>query len=156
MLLPRLCLSRYAIFVLLGLHLPASAGVLDAPDCAATIKDLRVLLGDQTFPLKWEETTMSDGKPLLVSIVEKEGALSLQFIKTSEGLWAQAAGVLCKAGSDFEVRFAAEQVRVGPAAHWVLRFALGGGGKFTLTTLGANQLRIATNGWSGTFSPVER
>lgn len=99
---------------------------------------------------------MTDGKPLLVSILEQEGSLSLQFIKTSEGLWAQAAGVLCKAGSGFEVRFAAEQIRVGPAAHWALRFTLGGGGKFTLTTLGAAKLQIATNGWSGTFSPAER
>jgi hypothetical protein len=156
MRLSRLCLTRYAILVFLGLQLPAPAGALDAPGCAATIKDLRTVLGDQTFPLKWEETSMTDGKPLLVSILEQDDALSLQFIKTSEGLWAQAAGVLCRAGPDFEIRFAAEQIRVGPAAHWVLRFALRGGGKFTLATLGATKLRIATNGWSGTFSPAER
>jgi hypothetical protein len=121
--------------------------------CAATISELRVMLGDQTFPLKWEETSMDDGKPMVVSILENNGYLFLEFIKTREGLWAESAGVICKTGKDFETRFTGEQIRMGPAANWVLRSALGNGGKFTLTRIGSEQLRIATSGWSGIFSP---
>ncbi|MDP2784949.1 MAG: hypothetical protein Q8O38_10220, partial [Sulfurimicrobium sp.] len=118
-----------------------------------TIGELRVMLGDQAFPLKWEEATMDDGKPLVVSILEKNGSLFLEFIKTREGLWAESAGVICKTGTDLETRFTGEQIRLGPAAGWVLRYTLRNGGKFTLTKLGAGQLRIATSGWGGIFSP---
>ena len=124
--------------------------------CAATISELRVMLGEQKFPLKWEETTMDDGKPLVVSIVENNGSLFLEFIKTSEGLWAQSPGVICKAGADLEAQFTGEQIRLGPAATWVLRLALRNGGKFTLSKFGSDQLRIATSGWKGTFSPSTR
>ncbi len=96
---------------------------------------------------------MGDGKPLVVSILERNGALFLEFIKTREGLWAQSEGRICRAGTDFEIRFDAGQIHLGPAANWVLRLALGNGGKFTLTRLAPDQLRIATAGWSGTFSP---
>jgi hypothetical protein len=123
--------------------------------CATSLGDLRVLLGDPAFPLTWEETTMGDGKPLVVSIGEKNGALLLVFTKTREGLWAESGGALCQAGADLEIRFARQQIRVGPAAGWIVRHALGNGGKFTLTTLGAERLRIATGGWDGIFVPVK-
>lgn len=100
---------------------------------------------------------MDDGKPLVVSILEKNGVLFLEFTKTREGLWAESTGIICKtSGTDLETRFNGEQVRLGPAASWILRQALGSGGKFTLTKLGPEQLRIATNGWSGSFSPLPR
>ncbi len=111
------------------------------------------MLGDQNFPMKWEETTMDDGKPLVVSIAENKGSLFLEFTKTSEGLWAESPGVICKTGADLEAQFTGEQIHLGPAANWVLRYALRNGGKFTLTKLGADQLRIATSGWTGVFSP---
>ncbi len=99
---------------------------------------------------------MSDGKPLVVTIGEKNGFLSLEFIKTNEGLWAEGAGVICKAGADLEVRFSAGQMRLGPAANWAMRFSLGNGGKFTLAKLGPEQLKIATSGWSGIFAPTSK
>ncbi|NMM26587.1 MAG: hypothetical protein HHJ12_04665 [Glaciimonas sp.] len=138
--------------LLLSLNSPAHA----SQTCAATINELQVMLGNQAFPLKWEETTMEDGKPLLVSIFEKKGALFLEFVKTREGLWAESVGVICKTGADLEIRFTGEQIRLGPAANWMLRYALKSGGKFTLTRLGSEQLRIATSGWSGIFSPGEK
>ena len=99
---------------------------------------------------------MDDGKPLVLSIVESDGSLLLGFTKTGEGLWAESFGVICKSGSDLEARFSAKQIRLGPAAGWLLRSALKGGGKFTLTKLGTDQLRIATRGWRGEFSAVVR
>lgn len=122
-----------------------------AQPCAATIAELRLLAGDVALPLVWEETTMADGKPLRVAISESQGALFVIFIKAREGLWAESAGRICKAGADLEVRFASGQIRLGPAANWMLRAVLGQGGSFTLTRLGADRLRIATTGWSGEF-----
>jgi hypothetical protein len=151
-----LVMSRKYVWILLPLLLSLNSRAQEAPTCAATISELRVLLGDQAFAVNWQETTMEDGKPLVVSIHEKKGALFLEFIKTREGLWAESAGVICKTGAGLEIRFSAKQIRFGPAANWVLRYALGNGGKFTLTKLGSDQLRIATSGWNGIFSPMDR
>ncbi|MDP1928956.1 MAG: hypothetical protein Q8K62_10650 [Thiobacillus sp.] len=124
--------------------------------CATTLSELGVMLGNQAFPPKWEEITMDDGKPLVMSVVENNGFLFLEFTKTGEGLWAESRGVICKTGTDFEARFAGNQIRLGPAANWMLRTALRNGGKFTLSKLGSDQLRIATSGWSGVFSPAAK
>ena len=140
----------------LSLLLSQSGQAQTTPACAATLSELKLLLGDPGFPMAWEETSMDDGKPLRVSILEKEGSLWLEFIKTREGLWAQSAGVICRAGQGFETRFGPEQIHLGPAANWVLRLALANGGKFTLTRLESNRLRIAGGGWRGTFLPVEK
>jgi len=151
-----LAMCRKYLFLLLLLLLPLNGEAQESQACAATISELRVILGDQTFPLKWEETTMDDGKPLVVSILEKNGNLFLEFIKTKEGLWAESIGVMCKSGSDIETRFTGDQIRLGPAANWLLRQALRRDGKFRLTRIGTGQLRIATNGWSGIFSPIAK
>lgn len=138
------------------LWLPLSSHAQGAEKCVATIAELKELLDDQAFSSKWEETTMDDGKPLMVTIVEKDGALSVAFVKSTKGLWADISGVICKTDKDLEIRFTAEQIRFGPAASWVLRYALSGGGKFTLTRIDAKQLRVATTGWSGVFVPTEK
>jgi hypothetical protein len=127
-----------------------------AQPCAATISELRALLADQSWPLKWRETTMDDGKPLVLSILERNGSLFLKFDKTGDGLWAEGAGIVCPKGNDLEVRFVGEQVRLGPAANWTTQFTFANGGEFTLTKLGAEQLRIDTTGWSGTFTSRPR
>jgi hypothetical protein len=144
---------RKCSLILLPLLLSLSSHAQEPQSCAVTISELRVILGDQAFPLKWEETTMKDGKPLLVTIFEKKNLLFLQFIKAREGLWAESAGVICKTSVGLEIQFSGEHIRLGPAANWVLRYALGNGGKFTLTKLGSEKLRITTIGWSGMFSP---
>lgn len=142
----RSCLA----FALVLLSLPAQA---DGPHvCAAALGDLHALAGDGRFPLLWEETTMGDGKPLVVSISESGGRLVLRFDKSREGLWAEGAGLICKTREGMEARFAADQLRLGPAANWVMRAVLRRGGNFTLTPLDAGRLRIATAGWSGTFA----
>lgn len=146
-------MHRKSLLLFLPLLLPMNSEAHASQTCAATISELRVMLADQAFPLIWEETSMDDGKPLVVSIREKNGNILLEFIKTREGLWAESAGVICKTGTDIETRFAGKDVRLGPAANWVLRYALGDGGKFTLTRMGPEQLKIATSGWSGVFSP---
>ena len=123
-----------------------------SPNCATTLSELKTMMGEQAFPLKWEETSMDDGKPLLVNITESKGMLNMRFTKTGEGLWAESGGVLCKTETGLETRFSGDQIHVGPAANWVLRYALKKGGKFTLTQVGTDQLHIATSGWRGTFS----
>ena len=143
---------RYFL-MLLVLLLSDSSEARESPTCAASINELRLVVGDETFPLKWVETTMTDQKPLVVSILERNGTLLLEFIKTSEGLWVESAGVICSKDADLEIRFTAEQIRMGPAANWLLRSLLGNDGKFTMTKLGHGQFRLTTNGWSGIFSP---
>lgn len=123
--------------------------------CAATVTELRVLLGDPAFPLKWEEITMDDGKPLRVSILEKKKSLLLDFTKTREGMWAESSGSICKTTAGLEIGFTREQIRMGPAASWLMRLSLVNGGTLTLTRLGTEQLRIATDGWNGIFVPVK-
>jgi hypothetical protein len=142
----------HILFVLWFLAL-AGVDALAAPACVTSINELRNVLGDQRASLQWEETSMDDGKPLVVSIFESKGALVLEFVKTKEGLWAEGSGAICGAGANFEISFDKNQLRMGPASGWLLRSLLGQGGKFTLTRLSADQLRIATSGWSGTFVP---
>jgi len=141
------------LIFLLPLLLPLAGEARESQACAATIEELKVALGDPSFPLRWEETTMQDGKPLVVSILERDGSLLLEFIKTREGLWVKTTGVICRTVSGLEARFDGAQVQFGPAANWALRYAMGSGGTFKLTRTGANQLEIASTGWHGIFSP---
>ncbi|MFZ4539132.1 hypothetical protein [Propionivibrio sp.] len=137
------------------LHLlTLSAHAHDAHGCAATIKDLRILADDPSFARRWSEVSMDDGKPLVVTIVERNGALLLEFIKTGEGLWAEISGVICNNGVDLELRMSKEQISLGPAAHWMLSIALANGGIFTLRRRMSSQLQIETQGWSGRFVPT--
>lgn len=123
-----------------------------ASSCASTIAGLRSLLADESFALEWRETTMDDEKPLVLSVLERDGTLFLMFVKTGEGLWAEGAGVVCREGPYFEMRLAAERLKIGPAAGWAARYALANGAQFTLARLGAQRLRIETVGWSGVFA----
>jgi hypothetical protein len=146
----RICLCSF-----LTVLLPFNSHAQVSEKCVSTMVELKALLNDQAFSLQWEETTMDDGKPLMVSISDKNGVLSVEFIKTTKGLWANISGEICKTDKDIEIRFTAEQIRFGPAASWILRYALSNGGKFTLTRIGDKQLRVATTGWSGIFAPIE-
>ena len=149
-------MSRRHILFCLCLLALAGADALAAPACVTSINELRNVLGDQRASLQWEETSMNDGKPLVVSIFESKGALVLEFIKTKEGLWAEGTGAVCGSGATLEISFEKDQLRMGPASGWLLRSLLGQGGQFTLTRLGSDQLRIATSGWSGTFVPKSK
>lgn len=148
-------IRRIFLCVLLTLLLPLSSQAQGAEKCVSTIGEVKDLFNDQAFSLKWQETTMDDGKPLIVSIAENNGVASVAFVKTTKGLWADITGVICKTDKDMEIRFTADQIRFGPAASWMLRYALSNGGKFTLTRIGAKQLQVATIGWSGIFVPIE-
>jgi hypothetical protein len=138
------------------LWLPFNSQARVAEICVSTIAELKVLLADPPISLRWEETTMDDAKPLVVSIAERNGALSVEFVKATKGVWADISGVICKSDKAMEMRFTAEQIHFGPAASWVLRYALGNGGKFTLTRLGEKQVQVQTTGWSGDFVAIEK
>lgn len=147
---------RLFLCIFWTLWLPLNSQAQVPEKCVSTITELKVLFADWPFSLKWEETTMDDGKPLVVSISENNGTLSVEFIKTTKGLWANISGVLCKTDQVMEIRFSAEQIHFGPGASWILRYALANGGKFTLTRAGGKQLQVQTTGWSGLFVPVEK
>lgn len=143
------------LLALLGC-VPGLATERDTAGCATTLAQLRILWTDPALPLRWEETSMDDGKPLVVTIAEEGGTLHLQFVKTGEGLWAESAAAICPAKDGaLETRFSRDQIKVGPAAGWLMRQSLGVGGRFTLSRLPNGQLRIATRGWKGQFAAAK-
>jgi hypothetical protein len=130
---------------------PAFAG---AP-CAQTLPALRDLLADPLFPLEWNETSMDDGKPMLFSILERDGALFLRFVKKGEGLWAEGVVSVCPKGAALEARLAGPGIHIGPAANWMVRSMLRGGAHLSLTRMGQAHLRVATPGWNAVFVSAE-
>jgi hypothetical protein len=124
-----------------------------ASPCASTIADLRALVDDPAFPLAWEETSMRDARPLLATLDERGGRLFISFVKTSEGLWAEGVARICRSGGALEATFAHGELRVGPAAGWLLRRGLENGAGITLKRVAPQELRIGTLGWSGSFAP---
>jgi len=143
-----------SLALLATLVLPCATHALELRHCAATFDELRSLAGDPAFPAKWEEVSMADGKPLVVSIKEHDGSLFLEFVKTHEGLWAEGPAAICAAAPGLEATIARNRIHIGPAAHWLLRHSLGAGARFRLGRLATGQLHIATPGWSGTFAPL--
>jgi hypothetical protein len=130
------------------LHAQEDAG------CASSIRELRGLTGDQRFPLRWEEVSMDDGRPMVVSIAEDRGALHLQFVKHGEGQWAEGAATICRKGEAFEATMTAQALQLGPAANWIVRMMLDEGAVFTLHLQPGNRMQIATSGWSASFVPA--
>lgn len=123
-----------------------------AKDCATDITSFRKLFSDANYPLVWEETTADDGKPLIVTISEKDGKLFLEFDKTREGLWASGTADICKE-EEIVADISKEKIKLGKAAHWVLKMSMKDGAKFTLTKLKPLVLKISTFGWKGEFVP---
>jgi len=149
-------LHRVIAGFFLMLALAVSCQAQTPEKCVSTLADLKQMLDDPTFSLTWEETTMDDGKPLVVTISEKDDALSVAFVKRTKGLWADISGEICKTDQALEIRFTGQQIHFGPAASWILRYMLGKGGKFTLTRISAQTLRVSTMGWSGDFVQVDK
>lgn len=150
-LLARSGLAVRAAPLLLSLAAASAA----ATPCATTIGEFKDLAGDAAFPLRWQETSMSDGKPLVVAIGEREGTLFLEFTKTREGLWAEGRAKVCSSGTRLEARLRPGTMQLGPAAHWIVRQSMGQGATFVLSRLPGGHLRIATPGWSGLFVPLQ-
>ena len=72
------CIAIWLLLLSLSVH------AHDAADCASTLSALRVLASDPLFSSRWAEVSMRDGKPLVVSIVERNGVLLLEFMKSGE------------------------------------------------------------------------
>lgn len=123
--------------------------------CASTVNELRVLLGDQNLPLHWKEVGGESMTPLMVDIHEQNGGLLLKLSKSEEGLWAESVGAICQSGAAAENQFIAEQVRLGPAASWLLRQVISPREIFTLTRMGSTRLRIAAGLWDGNFRSTD-
>ena len=125
---------------------PVSAG------CAEGVAGLRALLAQPSLPLRWTEIGMDDGRPLLLTITERDGALHLSFVKSGQGLWAEGGTRVCRRGAGIEARLDARDIRLGPAAHWALRFTMANGADFLLTPIGDSVLEVQASGWSGRFT----
>ena len=138
--------------VLAALVVPLCAGAFEPPHCASSFDELRSLAADPAFPLRWKELSMADGKPLVVTITQRDGSLFLEFVKSQEGVWAQGPAAICATPDGLEARIARSHIRVGPAAHWLLRTSLGEGATFRLRRLATGQLQIGLPGWSGLFA----
>lgn len=119
--------------------------------CASTIEELCSVAGDAAFPLRWVETTMNDGEPLVVSPLEQDGSLFLRFRKTGERLWAQCATRIYLADRELQARIARTRLQIGPAANWIFRLSAREGATFRLVRRPSGLLRVATPGWSGIF-----
>ncbi len=119
-------------------------------ECASTLAALRrmeILLHDA-----WQETSMTDGKPLVLQLADHDDALHLAFDKTGEGLWARGRAVVCRRGPVLEARLVS--VQLGPAAPWLLRQSLAAAPVFVLRRGSALRLEVSTPGWSGQFRPL--
>jgi len=97
---------------------------------------------------------MSDGKPLEISITERDGSLFLEFIKAREGLWAQGKASICQFEAGRGAQLQPAGFRLGPAAHWILRSEFDRGAPLSISWPSVGEMRISTRGWSGTFAPA--
>lgn len=120
--------------------------------CAATLSALFILLGDPTFPLEWHETTMDDGKPMVFSLAERDGALFARFVKTGDGLWAEGSVAICARDGALEARMAPGTVQVGPAAGWMVRKVMSHGARISMQRVDVRLLRVGTVGWKASFT----
>lgn len=125
-----------------------------ASECASDVAGLRRLAGEPVFSLRWIEVGMDDGRPLSLTIGERDGALHVRFDKSQGGVWAQGTASICAAGAHLELLFKPGQLRPGPGAHWLLQKALGTGGRFTMARTADGELRVSSVVWSGRFTPV--
>lgn len=121
--------------------------------CATSIAQLRSLFDDPAFPLKWEETSMADARPLMVTLGERAGGLFISFVKTGAGLMAEGPARVCRTAEGVEARFLRDGLRLGDAANWLLRGALGAGAAVRMQRSGLAELRISAAGWRGEFAP---
>ncbi len=140
---------------ILALTLPALIQAEAPAACATTIPELRNMLGDQALPLHWQESPNENAKPFLMDVQENNDGLRLTISRSSEGLWIESSGAICRTGNSATNRFTLEQVQPGPAANWLLRQFISQRETVTLTRIG-NQLLIATAAWDGRFTSIER
>ena len=136
--------------------LACSAAARATPTCSTALDEFRAFLGSDTYPLRWEEVEMSDGKPLTIAISEAGSGLFFEFHKAREGVWAAGNGMVCREGSTLLLRFAPGQLVPGPAANWAMRAGLHGANEFRLKPSGVARLRISGVGWEGNFVPAPR
>ncbi len=69
--------------------------------------------------------------------------------------WGTQQAPICRTGADLEIRSTGEAGARDAQGSWLMRLSLVSGGTFTLTGLGTEKLRIATNGWNGIFVPMK-
>lgn len=135
--------ARIATAALLAALPPAAL-----PSCDAPASELARVIAAGS----WRETTMTDGKPLILDIAERDGRVFIRFVKAAEGLWAEGHADICGAPAGVHARLRQDDLVLGPAANWFIRRVLRqGGARFDIARLPDGRLRVATTGWSGEF-----
>ena len=132
-----------------------------SPNCVETKVEVRELMTksvgsefSQVLESGWSETTADDGKPLQITVSEKEGKLYMVFNKTNEGIWAEGPAQVCESEGSLKLRVTGKMIKLGSAAPWPIRFTMSGGANLGLKFKAADKLHVSTTGWSGDFVPM--
>ena len=120
-------------------------------ESAGRMAEAGALLGRLHFVHSWRETTMTDGRPLTLTIQSNAGRWHITCDKAREGLWAQGPVRICRNSSRVVAAIAGADLSLGPAAGWAVRQLFASGATFELTMRDNGMLRISTAGWSGDF-----
>ena len=112
-------------------------------ECADTVNELRMLVGNSDFPTSWIETGGNDGMPLTMTISEKSGQLFLDFNKKDKGMFIQATGTICKDGNKYVSNVKGSDIEWGPGADGFIRGLIGNGdAKVTIELPYTNQMEV--------------
>ncbi len=140
--------------LIIALFLSAlSSSKLALAECATDLNSLAAVFHTEEFSSRWVETGARDGQPLVVTITPERGGLFLQFVKTGAGLWASGTADICNDRGGVTATISGDQIKLGPAAPFLLRMGMGGGATFRLSLQGSSSLQISASGWSGRFAP---
>lgn len=127
--------------------------VVQAQECVTDQLGLLKLVGSEEFHAEWIETTQDDGKPLMIKMQSQKDRLYFIFDKTKEGVWAEGLIRVCKNQDKLIVKISKEDIKVGDAAPWLIKMAMGGGAEFKLQITSKDKMHVAITGWSGDFIP---
>ncbi len=134
------------LFTLIAILLISFAS--HAQECATTVAELKILMGNNGLPLNWAENTKKD--PLTLRLSNGAGALRLK-LTSPKGDWADVTGVICKKGMDSYVA-KVNNIVWGPAAPNMVKAAKIK--EFKIKMPYQTQLKVSVSFFSFEFSPL--
>jgi hypothetical protein len=123
--------------------------------CTSDLKEAKTRLPVGSIERGWIETGANDGKPMVIRLIASSQELRLEFDKTQEGIWASGRATVCGSIHDrdqtLSLAISSDDIRLGPAAPFLLRMAFKRGARFEITTLKDGEFQVKTTGWSSRF-----